>query len=293
MSFIISTVIVFFVVHAIWQVKNANFPGHKLSFSGINPSSQASPTSEPVEPEMTGTPEIVPNALVVRDINGNMATLMIRYRGIKKAWTAHLIIWSGRKRSRIQDSYYDLGLFKSDQVGDVLPHDFIDEAIEAAQVMISGLAQAGKRKSRAKLNPLAEVSTEVTDSVNQEQFEQVAVVVKALEPTVSVEDNVKPDAAIKMRKFPSIYRGLVLEIGYMQRATDEKEFNCFGVRYRTAEGVEDIIWGVNLKTAFNEAQATVGDEVEILKIGRKIIEENKAPMNLYKVAKINPVVVPA
>lgn len=39
---------------------------------------------------------------------------------------------------------------------------------------------------------------------------------------------------------------------------------------RTPEGVEDAVWGVDLKRAMASANVTVGDTVkEILKIGRK------------------------
>lgn len=52
------------------------------------------------------------------------------------------------------------------------------------------------------------------------------------------------------------------------------------------EGIEDAVFGANLRGALREANATIGDSVEILKIGRKTIDSKKAPMNLFKVAKL-------
>jgi hypothetical protein len=39
------------------------------------------------------------------------------------------------------------------------------------------------------------------------------------------------------------------------------------------------------------AKVSVGDYVEILKIGRKTVEKGKAPMNLYQIAKIDAALV--
>lgn len=217
--------------------------------------------------------EYVPDPLVVRHLNGDKATLMLRYRSNKQKCTAHLIIWSGKKRRRFNDSYYDLGVKDAQGIGDEL----IEEFVNLAMTKISDLQSAGSKKRNSK----KEVATE--DSKSE------TVLVPAGSnggETVSLEENVKPDPAIKVRKFPSVYRGKILEIGFMPRVIDNEEKESFGVRYRASEGVEDVVWGVNLRTALREAGAKVGDEVEILKIGRKTVEEGKAPMNLFTVAKI-------
>ena len=53
-----------------------------------------------------------------------------------------------------------------------------------------------------------------------------------------------------------------------------------------AFGIEDAVFGANLRGALRDVEASIGDSVEILKIGRKTIDPTKAPMNLFKVAKL-------
>src|SRR5574337_1322308 len=101
-------------------------------------------------------------------------------------------------------------------------------------------------------------------------------------PGVVVEES--PPESIKLKRFPSVYRGVITEVGMMMQSKDSREFETFGVRYRTQEGIVEAVFGANLRTALQEANAAVGDEVEILKIGRKTIEKGKAPMNLFNQA---------
>lgn len=229
--------------------------------------------------------DIEPQPLVVRHLNSGNATLMVRHRARMSGCTAHLVIWSGKKKRRIQDSYYDLGIIQANGIG----HDIVEQFLRIAQEKIGELKATGKQKQRrrrkitAEAAPEASLEAEAQASQSAEAGQPAAA---SNEPTVVVEENQKPDPAIRMKRFPSVFRGVVLEMGMMPRALNGEEITCFGVRYRTAEGVIDVVWGTNLRTAFRDAKAGLGDEVEILKIGRKTVEEGKAPMNLYKVAKI-------
>ncbi len=112
----------------------------------------------------------------------------------------------------------------------------------------------------------------------------VVVEQKAEVTPVVVEDT--PPESIKLKRFPSVYRGIIKEIGMMTQNKDGREFETFGVRFKTQEGVVDAVFGVNLREALRDAKADVGDQVEILKIGRKTITKGKAPMNLFKIAKL-------
>lgn len=217
--------------------------------------------------------EIVPSPFIVKHLDEGRATLMMRHRASKKACTAQLIIWSGRKKRHIRDSYYDLGMRSADGIGEEIIEAFIKEA----QERIGELKSQGSRKKREK-KVVAEVQAVA-------QPEALPVGAGA---TVSIEDNQKPEPAIKKKKFPSVFRGEILQEGFMPRALGDEVKDCYGVRYRTDEGVEDTVWGVNLKTELHNAKAGVGDVVEILKIGRKTMEKGKAPMNLYKVTKLSP-----
>lgn len=162
----------------------------------------------------------------------------------------------------------------------------VEQFVAIAQERLVELAQAGKRKRKAAKEAKQEVveATEAVESAPVEtpaaQPEQVVVV----PPTVVMEDT--PPESIKLKRFPSVYRGIITEVGMMKQNKGDREYDTFGVRYTTQEGVVEAVFGANLRTALREAKADVGDHVEILKIGRKTIEKGKAPMNLFKVAKL-------
>ncbi len=257
----------------------------KASVSGMDTLADAQPVAVQqqieLEPAYAEREEIVASPLIVRHLT-DKATLLVRHRATKQACTAHLIIWSGAKRKSISDSYYDLGVIK-----DVAPTDeTVEQFMALANERLVELAQAGKRKRKTAKEAKQEVveATEAVESAPVEnpaaQPEQVVVV----PPTVDMEDT--PPESIKLKRFPSVYRGVITEVGVMKQNKGDREFDTFGVRYTTQEGVVEAVFGANLRTALREAKADVGDHVEILKIGRKTIEKGKAPMNLFKVAKL-------
>lgn len=244
---------------------------HKRSASGRSrqPVLMPAPAVRAVDvpaltPAMSGVSwdvaEIKPDPLVVREIDDGLATLMVRHRSRRRACTAHLIVWSGHKHRRIRDAYYDLGRVDAEGIGEALVQQFI----EVAKQRLTELKGPGRRTRGTAL----------------------CVPVAMPAPAAPPSAKAPAETPIRMKPFPSVYRGTVLEIGYMPRALNGQDVQSFGVRYRTPEGAEDVVWGVNLRTALLDARAAVGDEVEILKIGRKTMEEGKAPMNLFQVHKI-------
>ena len=257
----------------------------RASESNTDPLSDAQPVAvqQQIElaPALTEREEIVASPLIVRHLT-DKATLLVRHRATKQACTAHLIIWSGAKRTRISDSYYDLGVIK-----DVAPTgEIVEQFMAIAKERLVELAQAGKRKRKAAKETRQEV-VEATEAVESAPVETPAAQpeqVVGFPPPVDVEDT--PPESIKLKRFPSVYRGIITEVGMMKQSKGDREFDTFGVRYTTQEGVVEAVFGANLRTALREAKADVGDEVEILKIGRKTIEKGKAPMNLFKVAKL-------
>ncbi len=226
--------------------------------------------------------EVTASPLVVRHLT-DKATLLVRYRRMKQAFTAHLIVWSGAKRKGISDSYYDLGIIQ----GDELSEEGIEQLVAIARQQLDELAAKGKRKRRAAkaANP-EEVAETVVTSAQVEAAPMVPEQSAVVPPAVVVEDTLPGE--IKLRQFPSVYRGVIKEIGMMTQNKGAGDFETFGVRYETQEGIVDAVFGVNLREALRDAEAGVGDSVEILKIGRKTVEKGKAPMNLYKVAKLQP-----
>lgn len=232
--------------------------------------------------------QVTASPLFVRHLT-DMATLMIRYRHRKQACTAHLIVWSGSKRKGYSDSYFDLGLIE----GQELTEQVIEQALALAKQQLVDLAEKGKRKRRESKKQKQETAAiaEVAVAEVAEAPADVAVVAapvavqqKAEVTPVVVEDT--PPESIKLKKFPSVYRGIIKEIGMMTQSKDGREFETFGVRFETQEGIVDAVFGVNLREALRDAKADVGDQVEILKIGRKTITKGKAPMNLFKIAKL-------
>lgn len=246
------------------------------------------PESQPVvqqqmelAPVFMGQEEIVASPLIVRHLT-DKATLLVRHRTTKQACTAHLIIWSGAKRKSISDSYYDLGVIKG-----VVPNDeVIEEFMAMAKERIVELAQLGKRKRKiAQEAKQEEVAATPAVAESAPVDAAIAVTEQVVEaPPVVMEDT--PPESIKLKRFPSVYRGIIKEVGMMKQNKGEREFETFGVRYETQEGIVEAVFGANLRTALRDARADVGDHVEILKIGRKTIEKGKAPMNLFKVAKL-------
>lgn len=258
----------------------------------VAPEVQTQP--EVVQQQMDAAPvssereQVTASPLFVRHLT-DMATLMVRYRHRKQACTAHLIVWSGSKRKGYSDSYFDLGLIE----GQELTEQVIEQALALAKQQLVDLAEKGKRKRRESKKQKQETAAiaEVAVAEVAEAPADVAVVAapvvveqKAEVTPVVVEDT--PPESIKLKKFPSVYRGIIKEIGMMTQNKDGREFETFGVRFETQEGIVDAVFGVNLREALRDAKADVGDQVEILKIGRKTITKGKAPMNLFKIAKL-------
>lgn len=258
----------------------------------VAPEVQTQP--EVVQQQMDAAPvssereQVTASPLFVRHLT-DMATLMVRYRHRKQACTAHLIVWSGSKRKGYSDSYFDLGLIE----GQELTEQVIEQALALAKQQLVDLAEKGKRKRRESKKQKQEAAAiaEVAVAEVAEAPADVAVVAapvvveqKAEVTPVVMEDT--PPESIKLKKFPSVYRGIIKEIGMMTQNKDGREFETFGVRFETQEGIVDAVFGVNLREALRDAKADVGDQVEILKIGRKTITKGKAPMNLFKIAKL-------
>ena len=213
-----------------------------------------------------------PVPLIARHLS-DKCTLLVRHRPDRTCCTAHMIIWAGTKK-KLRDSYYDLAVLE-----DVEPTDAVlDQCIALAKAKVKELAEAGKQKREAA--KLARLQAKAAVAVIEPQSPETVTE----SSSVTVED--APPEAVTLRKFPSVSRGIITEIGMMTQFKSGEEFETFGVRFRTPDGVSDAVYGANLRNALLEAKAGVGDSVEILKIGRKTIDPKKAPMNLFQVKKL-------
>lgn len=274
---VISLLIAILILTAVWHLVTGMLNTFRKDLSP----NYGRVISEPIVPEVTSQPEQEPELvqaepelaapLIVKHLDHGKATLILRYRVRKKACTAQLIVWSGAKRRRIQDSYYDLGILAKDKVDE----DVVKEFLKLAQERLDDLRTAGKR---TRMRKVEEVALEAQGDSHQQR-------VTAGKEAEEIEE--PPALETKLRRFPSVYRGIITEMGMMVQEKNGAPFKIYGVRYRTQEGLEDAVFGANLKIALRDAMAGVGDTVEILKIGRKTVECGKAPMNLFKVAKIS------
>ena len=224
--------------------------------------------------------EVTADVLQVKHLRAGLATLLMRERSHLGKCTAHLIVWAGKKKRgrlvMVEDSHYDLGYLDGSELSALVVDSFTQAAIQKLDELVVKGTTKHRRKKTAVAAEVPEAITVAPALIEQQQ-------------TVEIEENVKPGPAIRLKKYPSVYRGEILFMGRMQRTDKEgKEFPCFGVKYMASEGIEDIVWGAHLDTAFKEARAGVGDHVEILKTGRKFVDEAKAPMNLYQVKKLTP-----
>lgn len=247
----------------------------------------ATPATFVTETAEVADPAYEPQPLVTRDIGEGKATLLVRYRSRHKKVTAHMIIWAGKRKKRLEDSYYDLGSFDATEV----TLDIIAKATAEATNKLAELARPRSRKvavegMEAVVDLLATTDFASAEVPMPAAIEPAVQTKHSASAAVEVEENGEHQAAITLKKTPQVFRGIVIESGVMERALQDKIIKSFGVRYRTPEGVEDAVWGVDLKRAMASASVAVGDHVEILKIGRKTVEKGKAPMNLYQIAKI-------
>lgn len=222
--------------------------------------------------------------------NGTEATVVLRAHPEKKLVTVQLIVWASKpaktrrsKPKRVQQLYVELGVLPACRITE----NEVSLAMEMAEAKLreaglTGLPTAKKAEAAAAIE--TPHGAEVTGAHMTTSGE--LSVPGAEVPTVQADAK---ETGVKMKRYPSLYRGVVLELGMMPRKTeDEGTVQLYGVKVRTDCDAEDIAWGSDLKRAFSDAQAGPGDYVEIVKVGRRLMQPGKAPKNLYRVQKVDP-----
>ena len=229
--------------------------------------------------------DYVPRSFAVRQLDEGRATLIARYRPRKMGVTGMLIIWSGAKKRRMQDSYFDLGVIQGSETSEAVLRQFEKMAIKK---MVE-LKEAGMRKRANKA--VTEAIQTVADLVMP--LEAVAAVPVAVlaAPAAPAVKHVQPPVQtsnedVKLLRFPPLYRGVIAAAGMFPQERDGKTFEVFGVELSTEKGILQKVLGAHLQQELKNADVKIGDPVEILKLGRKTWEKGKAPMNLYKVTKV-------
>lgn len=222
--------------------------------------------------------------LVVHHLKG--ATMLIRERSHRGVATGQLVVWGSvnakgkgkGKGKAVRDSFYELGATKCESVDQKI----VDEFLALANAQIAELSKPRTRAAKKSVEASVAVPAEAVPAIAP-----VAVATPVVNDAVSVEDNGDMGPAVKIKRNPPLYRGVILKMGMMKRIdARNKEFDCYGVMYRTPEGAEAFAWGVDLKTKLREAEADVGDLVEMCKFGQEQTEPGRAPKNLYNVRKL-------
>lgn len=232
-------------------------------------------------------PDFTPSPLVVRDLDDHKATLLVRYRQRRKQATAHLIVWAGKRKRNMQDSYYDLVT----QSADSLSEEIIEKFVDAAMCKLDELKEAGKRNRQAKPSavaatietpvlvlPVSEMIDKFVDT-SLDQMDERRLASRAEPSTAGIGDGA---GVVKLRKYPNSVEGIYLESGMLPNDNAGKP--TYGIKLRNpVSGIEIVRYGVHLKLAIEEAKAKPGDLVKVDKVGRKTMDADRAPMNLYEV----------
>ena len=221
--------------------------------------------------------------------NGREATVILRARPEKKLVTVQLIVWASKpgktrrsKSKRVETFCVELG---------ALPASRITEN-EVSIAM--GMAEAKLLEPGLSGVPTAD-KAEASAAIETPQGAEVVGKQMTTSPDLQVAEAALPttqagakEAGVKLKRYPSLYRGVVLELGMMPKETeDEGTVQLYGVKVRTDCDAEDIAWGSDLKRAFSDARAGPGDYVEIVKVGRRLMQPGRAPKNLYRVQKVD------
>jgi hypothetical protein len=237
-----------------------------------------------------------PSPLVAREIALGVATVLVRYRASQRTATAQLIIWEGRRKG-LHDSFYDLGARKTDALGSELVRDFVQlgrEKLDALPLTGTTCRAAKRRASPRALSPVEpEVAQRHLPTTMALRSTQVSVtpgpdplaVVTQAQPEPSAQTS-KPAKTVA---YPSITRGQLLEAGLMNKydTSTSASKRVYGVLVRDDEtGLLTQLWGSALRDQLADKRIAIHDRVEIVKLGRQVVEPDKAPMNLYSVAKI-------
>jgi len=156
-----------------------------------------------------------------------------------------------------------------------LPGSRIEEALVVEAMRLARAAIRGEEAIPAPV--LLERAESMPDPVLEE--------IKLLMPLV-LEQQAAEQGVMKALAKPFVVKGELLRASKMTKdgVTDGK--TVYGAIVRQDDGKETTLWGAGLKVEIAKAGVKPGDQVEIIKLGRKTIEEGKAPMNVYKVSKL-------
>lgn len=214
--------------------------------------------------EQSTEPEFHVEPLIVKHLDEGRSTVLIRRRERRGVVTGQLLVWSGAKRKKVQDSLYDLGVIKAAQATEEVIERFVADAMNK----LYDLKTAGRKRKQVQRTVDAEESVVVSE-------------VQAEEQVIQAEEPKKPTTA-----FPDVYRGVITAMGFSPREIGERTIEAFGITYLTDSGDKLELTGSHLRHALKEADAGEGDKVEIVKVGKKTMGKGMAPMQLFQVSKI-------
>jgi hypothetical protein len=228
----------------------------------------STPNAKPADPEVQFVPtfsnagqsdDVKASPLVVKHLDEGRSTLLIRQRDRRGIVTGQLLVWSGAKRKKIQDSLYDLGVIKAAEATEEVIGLFIASALDK----LYDLRNEGRKRK-------------------QEARPQQSIV-EVLPQVQLLTDKRAGDQRIS---FPDVYRGVLTAMGMETIEKGDRKIKSFAISYQTENGQVLQLSGSDLQTALSKAKAKIGDKVEIMKVGKKNMGGGYAPMQLFSAAKI-------
>lgn len=203
----------------------------------------------------------------VADLPADSATLCLQDKG-DGTINATAVVWTTVDGVRREVRRVTVGQLSSI---DGIDQPLIEAAMQRARSAIRGEEPAS-----------AELAGAASDAVMEE--------IKHLMPLVLAQqqhaEKEAEQGAVKLLAKPIVTKGELVRASKMAKEGAEPGKTVYGAIVRKDDGTETTLWGAGLKTEIAKAGAKVGDQLEIIKLGRKTIEEGKGPMNVYKVTKL-------
>lgn len=112
----------------------------------------------------------------------------------------------------------------------------------------------------------------------------VAAVGPQKEQAVEIASDAAGSEVDLKEKAKSIFRGKLINHGFMERAAGEKLIRQYCLEFMDSEtGAPETVWGNDLRRALDAVKPAVGDRLEILKLGKQKLDVEKgAPRYMVK-----------
>jgi len=203
----------------------------------------------------------------------NAATICLRRYPRRGVVRGALLIFG--KLPKGFPSIYDLGNVNSDRFAPELLQHFTD----LGKRQILKLSRAGQIRRKEGVPTLSQRVRELPPIPYVDPVEDEAETARELEEA--------GNKVFRFRPSSKVYRGELIYMGEMPKDSNGKRVLVHGVKLKTEDGKEECCYGIDLKEAVRKAHVGLGDLVEVVKVGSRIISEGKAPMNIWNISRVS------